>query len=408
MSRIIANNIRHNDATSDNITLDGSGNVSAPGNLTLTGSLTANGIAYPTAGPLSNRNLIINGAMQVAQRGTSVATSNNNNEGYQTVDRYYMNYGSGAGGAATVSQSTTVPDGQGFSNSLKIDVTTSHTPTTSQRTEIRYHVEAQDIRNSGWNYTDSESYITLSFWARSVKAGTYCLWLILNDSSPTQYYIHEYSLTANTWEKITVPIPGVSGAAIDNDNGKGFSIYWILNVGPDRDGGTAGSWFTTANVIATDNQVNFFDSTDNDFYLTGVQLEVGSVATPFEHRSFDDELRRCQRYYQTSFPYGDAIAANSNYREVHVGGQKGNNLRPVGYVPFNTKMRATPSVTVWNNHRDVTGSDNAMTWYNSSNDWQSATSFSANIDMAGFSFAPDSGGGSSYAFYFNWEASAEL
>ena len=93
-------------------------------------------------------------------------------------------------------------------------------------------------------------------------------------------------------------MPGVSGAAIDNDNGIGFSIHWMLSVGPDRDGGTAGSWYTTSGIVATDNQVNFFDSTDNEFFLTGVQLEVGSVATPFEHRSYGDELLRCQRYYQ--------------------------------------------------------------------------------------------------------------
>lgn len=298
MSTLRVNAIQNTSTTDGGISINNSGHV------------TVDGVAMPSAGPLSNRNLIINGAMQVAQRGTSVATSDGTNEGYQTVDRFSWNFANSAGGAATVSQSTTVPDGQGFSNSFKIDVTTAHTPTTTQHTYIRYYAEAQDIRNSGWNYTDSTSNITLSFWARSTKAGTYCLWFRLNDSSPEQYYSHEYSLTANTWEKITVTLPGVSGAAINNDNGIGFSIYWILNVGPDRDGATAGSWYTTTGVVATDNQVNFFDSTDNDFYLTGVQLEVGSVATPFEHRSYGDELARCQRYYWNVF-FGDDSSDNT-------------------------------------------------------------------------------------------------
>ena len=328
MSTLRVNTLQNTSTTDGGISINNSGHV------------TVDGVAMPSAGPLGNRNLVINGAMQVAQRGTSVATSDGTNEGYQTVDRFSWNFANSAGGAATVSQSTTVPDGQGFSNSFKIDVTTAHTPTTTQHTYIRYYAEAQDIRNSGWNYTDSTSNITLSFWARSTKAGTYCLWFRLNDSSPEQYYSHEYSLTANTWEKITVTLPGVSGAAINNDNGIGFSIYWILNVGPDRDGATAGSWYTTTGVVATDNQVNFFDSTDNDFYLTGVQLEVGSVATPFEHKSYGDELARCERYYQvfTNGVNDRALGTGCFYTTTTL----------VCAFPFRTTMRANPTIDATN------------------------------------------------------------
>ena len=382
-------------------------NVEAISHPTPGSNVTINGIAPAGTNQLGNRNLIINGAMQVWQRSTSVAgVADNTNEGYQSVDRYGFSFGSTHGGACTISKSTTVPSGEGFAQSYKVDVTTSATPTANQLTAIYTKIEAQDIANSGWDYTSTSSYITLSFWARSSKAGTYCVYIDSQDAATYEKYVKEYTLVADTWKRVEITVPGKSTLAYNNDNGEGMLVYWTLSAGSSRNGSTADTW-ETGNNVATSNQVNFFDSTSNDFYLTGVQLEVGSVATPFEHRNFNDELARCQRYYQTSFPYGDAIAANSNYREVHVGGRKGD-LNPVGYVPFISKMRATPSVTVWNNHRDITGSDNAMAWYNSSNSWSSATSFNANIDMSGFSFSPASGGGSSYAFYFNWEASAEL
>ena len=255
-----------------------------------------------SSGALSNRNLIINGAMQVAQRGTSAATANSSNEGYNTLDRWYILYSSSAGGAATMSQDTTVPN-KSFTNSLKLDVTTADTSVdVNHAISLQCRIEAQDIANSGWDYTNSNSNMSVSFWARSVKAGTYCVFFLTDDGTQKSL-VQEYTLEANTWKYVTLTFKGDSGISFNNDNGLGLYVGWTLVAGSNRyQSATAGTWIEKSSGngqarYATSNQVNFFDSTSNDFYLTGVQLEVGDIATDFEHRSFGDELARCQRYY---------------------------------------------------------------------------------------------------------------
>jgi len=255
-----------------------------------------------SSGALSNRNLIINGAMQVAQRGTSAATANSSNEGYNTLDRWYILYSSSAGGAATMSQDTTVPN-KSFTNSLKLDVTTADTSVdVNHAISLQCRIEAQDIANSGWDYTNSNSNMSVSFWARSVKAGTYCVFFLTDDGTQKSL-VQEYTLEANTWKYVTLTFKGDSGISFNNDNGLGLYVGWTLVAGSNRyQSATAGTWIEKSSGngqarYATSNQVNFFDSTSNDFYLTGVQLEVGDTATDFEHRSFGDELARCQRYY---------------------------------------------------------------------------------------------------------------
>ena len=285
MSTLRVNTLQNTSTTDGGISINNSGHV------------TVDSVAMPSAGPLSNRNLIINGAMQVWQRSTSVAgVADNTNEGYQSVDRYGFSFGSTHGGACTISKSTTVPSGEGFAQSYKVDVTTSATPTANQLTAIYTKIEAQDIANSGWDYTSTSSYITLSFWARSSKAGTYCVYIDSQDAATYEKYVKEYTLVADTWKRVEITVPGKSTLAYNNDNGEGMLVYWTLSAGSSRNGSTADTW-ETGNNVATSNQVNFFDSTSNDFYLTGVQLEVGSVATPIEHRSYGDELARCLRYY---------------------------------------------------------------------------------------------------------------
>ena len=249
-------------------------------------------------GALSNRNLIINGAMQVAQRGTSASVTNGTNEGYQTLDRWRFNFGNNAGGACTVSQDTDVPSGYGFSNSYKVDVTTADTSIASaQHVLFGQRIEAQDLRNSGWNYTSSSSYLTLSFWIKSNKTGVYCVSANLSDVGSNFKFVKEVTVnSASTWEYKTVKIFGNSSAVINNDNGLGMDLEWNLVSATDRDNATDNTWHTADASRCTSNQVNFFDSTSNNLWFTGVQLEVGDTATPFEHRSYGDELARCMRY----------------------------------------------------------------------------------------------------------------
>ena len=288
MSTIKVNKIENTNTADGGVAIDSSGHVQV------------DGLQMPTAGALSHRNLVVNGSMIVAQRDTSVTgVANNSDEGYQTLDRFALLFANSAGGVCTVSQDTDVPSNEGFSSSYKVDVTTADTSVAATHMiYVAHKVEAQNIRNSGWNYTSASSYVTLSFWVKSSKAGTYVFAARANDAGAV-YYPFEYTLVANTWTKVTHSFPGDSSLVIDNDNGNGFELRWYLVVGTDRDNATANQWNAnnTTNA-ATSNQVNFFDSTSNEFYLTGVQLEVGEKATPFEHRSFGDELARCNRYYE--------------------------------------------------------------------------------------------------------------
>ena len=283
MSTLKVDAIRHNSATSDAITTAADG--------TCTAKLTSIG-----GGGLSHRNIIINGAMNVAQRSSSVAVSDGSNEGYQSLDRYktYTNNS----GAYTVSQDTDVPTDYSFGrfrNSYKVDVTTADTSIgASDLIRVEQDIEAQDISNSGWDYTSSNGKLTLSFWVKSVKAGTYVVVVQTADGTAHSYAL-EYTLSANTWTHVTKTIPGNSNLTIDDDNGVGLRIHWILCSGSDNNL-TADTW-TSGLKYGTTNQANLFDSTSNNWYLTGVQLEVGDTATTFEHRSHGDELRRCQRYY---------------------------------------------------------------------------------------------------------------
>ena len=289
-----------------------------------------------------NRRMNINGSMQIAQRGTSAATANNSNEGYNTLDRWRILFSSSAGGGATMSQDTTVPN-TSFANSLKLDVTTADTSVdVNHAITLQYRFEAQDIANSGWDYTNSNSNMSVSFWARSVKAGTYCVFFFTDDGT-AKNLVQEYTLEANTWKYVTLRFKGDSGISFDDDNNLGLIVGWTLVAGANRyENVTAGTWITTSSGnaqgrYATSNQVNFFDSTSNDFYLTGVQLEVGDTATDFEHRTFGDELQRCQRYYFVNDP--DAVVTY-----MASGGYTSHQNTAIHVVNFPATMRAAPTV----------------------------------------------------------------
>ena len=248
------------------------------------------------------RNLIINGDMSISQRGTSQSgVANNANEGHDTpVDRFGLFFYGNEGGAATVSRDSDVPSDTTygkFNTSIKIDVTTADTSIGATGSHsLQQTIESSFIFHSGWDYTNSSSKITLQFWAKSVKAGDYHVMFRDHDASGERYYVSKYTLVANTWKHIEIVVPGNSDLVFNNDNGSGLEVIWNLVAGTDRDSATDGAWNTADTSRATSNQVNFFDSTSNVFYLTGVQVEVGDTATDFEHRTFEDELQRCQRY----------------------------------------------------------------------------------------------------------------
>ena len=245
----------------------------------------------------TSKNIIINGAYLIAQRGTS-STSN----GYQTVDRWNHNAG-GTGVTVTFSQQSTTssdtPYQNGFSKFFRIALSGAGTANAAAYAEVLTKLEAQDIANSGWNFKSSSSNITLSFWVRPSTNQTFYGFLRSYDGSS---YVYAFSFTAsgnNTWTKITKTIPGNSNLDFANDNGTGLQLMVTPFYGTDyTNNRTLDTWATldTANYFP-DMASTWLTAGASTFDLTGFQLETGSVATDFEHRSLGDELFLCKRYF---------------------------------------------------------------------------------------------------------------
>ena len=243
----------------------------------------------------ANKNLIINGAMQVAQRGTSDAGVTSG--GFRTVDR--LNNLLNLAGTWTFSQDTDVPLGQGFSYSNKRQCTTANASLSSGAYFVDYYsIEGQDLQQLAFGTSSAKS-LTLSFWVKTNKTGTYQI--TFTTVSATKSIGSSYTVNAaNTWEKKTLTIVGDTASGIVNANTVGLTIEMWYAAGTDFNSGTMPTaWEARVSADrAAALTVNLADSTSNYLSITGLQLELGSTATPFEHRSFGDELARCQRYFQ--------------------------------------------------------------------------------------------------------------
>jgi hypothetical protein len=281
------------------------------------------------SGALANRNLVINGAMQVSQRGTSEA-SVTSSQYADAPDRFKFEISSA--GTWTLSQSTDVPSGSGFSNSYKVDCTTADASLGStDYVQLSHYMEGQDLQRFKKGTSSAES-MTVSFWVKSAKTGTYILEFYDGDNSRSNSQSYTID-AANTWEHKKITVPGDTSGAFDNDANLSLGLFFILGVGSTLSSGTLNtSWNSRVLANVAVGQVNLADSTSNDWYLTGVQLEVGESATPFEHRSFGDELERCQRYYQVSHTADQGYVNASQH---------------VGFQAFYAReMRAVPTVTL--------------------------------------------------------------
>ena len=262
--------------------------VSTIGVTTITATtLTVNGNAYPSAGPLSNRNKIINGDMRIDQRnaGASVTLSSD----LFIVDRFYARTQSATD--STAQRSTTAPSG--FTNSLLITIGTGASPASSATNAIRQEIEGFNIADLGWG-TASAKTVTLSFWVRSSLTGTFGGALSNGDLNRAYPYTYTISV-ADTWEYKTVTIEGDTSGTWATDNSSGIRFWVDLGSGTDKQG-TAGAW-AASDYRAASGCTQLVATTGATLNITGVQLEAGSVATPFERRSYGDELARCQRYY---------------------------------------------------------------------------------------------------------------
>ena len=274
--------------------------VSSINDLTDTGGFSLSNGGVTATLPLVVGNIVINGAMNVAQRGTSSSSSGNTQ---QTVDRFYVDVG-GADEQPTQAQvdvaSGTTPYTLGFRKSYKI-TNGNQTGGAGGTDYIAYimKLEAQDIANSGWNYTDPNSFITLSFWIKSSVAQAFSGSLRSVDGSVYHYKYDTPSLSADTWTKVVKTIPGNANLTFDNNDAHGFTFSLQAFIGTTYTSSNSDTetWLPYSSTRFANNMTStWYTTNDATLELTGVQLEVGSQATAFEHRSYGDELALCERY----------------------------------------------------------------------------------------------------------------
>ena len=238
------------------------------------------------------RNLVINGDMYIAQRSTSVSSITGS--GFNTVDRMRTRCNIGTW---TQSQSTDVPSGQGFVKSLKMDCTTADaSPPAANTLSIQHIIEGQNLQYLKKGTSSAES-LTMSFWVKSSKTGTYIAELFDNDNQ--RQISKSYTIdSADTWEKKTITYEGDTSGAYGNDSGASLYIEFWLAAGSNYTSGTLSTtWTANTNANRVVGNVNLADNTSNDWYITGVQLEAGTSASEFEFLPVDVSFLRCQRYY---------------------------------------------------------------------------------------------------------------
>ena len=298
------------------------------------------------------KNLIINGDMSIFQRATSTTTVTSGE--YQTVDRFKL-YESTDGAYTAELENLSLADQAttGQRTALELNVTTADgTIGASQFAAIYHPIEAQFLQHILYG-TSAAKDLTLSFYVKSNKTGTYCVAIDKNDNTAYRLPIEYTISSADTWEKKVIhisPTAGstslitASGAAIDNDNGTGMLVTFALAWGSNYQG-TNNTW-VTGNAYSTSNQVNWMDSTDNNFFLTGVQLEVGSGASDFEHLPHDVQIKRCQRYFYNLSSLGPYVPDSSAaYLGAGFMYSSSYMLTPV-HLP--TAMRTEPTLTTSN------------------------------------------------------------
>jgi hypothetical protein len=281
------------------------------------------------------KNIIINGDMSLAQRGTSFSSISAGN-GTFPVDRFRNNMTTA--GTWTISQDTTVPSGQGFAKSVKYDCTTANASLSAGSFMIfQQLIEAQNLQYLKYGTANAEN-LTASFWVKSNKTGTYIVDIYADDG--TRQISKSYTIdSANTWEKKTLTFAGDTSGVINNDNGTGFQFSFWLAAGTDFTSGTLNtSWNSNTNANRAVGQVNLADSTANEWFITGVQLEAGTSASDFETLPVDVNLNRCYRYFQKL----SVVLMNFNATGL------------LGFV-FPVEMRANPSVS-----REYSGTANRM------------------------------------------------
>lgn len=370
--------------------------VGANGSVLMADSAQTNGIAWSEQS-LGYRNVVINGAMQVAQRATSVAGITAS--GYWTADRWNLDIGSL--GTWTQSVENDAPTGSGLRKSLKMTCTTADaSPAAGDFMLLQTLLEGQNVQQF-LKGTASAKGFTLTFWVKGTTTGTYVASLYDNDNARNVGKTYTID-TANTWEKKTLAFPADTTGAFDNDNAQSLRIWFGLGFGTNFTSGTLpATWasYSAANSFAGQT-VNLAGATSRSWQITGVQLEAGSVATPFEFEDIQTTFIRCYRYFQTSYIYG------STWPSYPTGGVqvRYNNSVDTGYIDgfsFIAPMRAAPTITLYNQVSGLVGiyrgSDAANVTGNTFPRIGTITSGLITLGTA-----------NQNSYWFHWVASAEL
>lgn len=311
-------------------------------NTVITDDMITDERVFFTSVPSLRKNAIINGAFDVWQRGTSFAAIAN--DAY-SADCWQYSKGGGTTAVHTISRSTDVPTlaqaGRLFNYSLLMDCTTADgSIAAGEFCVLQYPLE-------GYNWAPlAQREIVLSFWVKATKTGIYCC--SLQNTGNDRAYVAEYTVNAaDTWERKTVAIPASPSAGTwDYTNGRGVKVRFALAVGSTFHT-TAGAW-ATGHFMATANQVNACDDAANNFRLAGVKLELGTTATDYDYRTFQEELALCQRYYAKTFPYDTAPAQNTGIIASPLFDvARVNNQAIAASWEFPVEMRTTPTITTY-------------------------------------------------------------
>jgi hypothetical protein len=313
------------------LTLDGTNGIVSSGSITTqsaTGVIFSDSSSLPAASsPYVLKNRIINGDMRINQRNLGTVNPTSGDTLKYTIDRFWV-YNSNAASKFSVQQSSTAP--AGFVNSALITVTNAYTPTGGDEFEIGQYIEGLNISDLAWGTADAKT-VTLSFWVRSSVTGTFGGSLV--NSGYNRSYPFSYTISsANTWEQKSITITGDTSGTWLTTNGVGIRLQFSLGVGSTKTT-TANAW-TAGEYYNATGSVNLVATAGATFYITGVQLEIGTTATPFERRLYGTELALCERYYQILGTDNSALGFAS-YMDAGV----------TAYTTYtyHTVMRATPS-----------------------------------------------------------------
>jgi len=334
---------------------NGNSSVNFTQGINMSGIVTA--ISFvPTQGQLSHRNLIINGGMTIAQRGTSQSVTSATTYG---VDRFFASNPTGSQ-VQTASQETDAP--VGLYKSLKVTCTTANTNITSSvgdQAKIEYRIEGSDLAYVQLGTSNAQT-LSVSFYVKSNKTGNSAIGLI--NYSNNRSFVHQFNIaSADTWQRISFTVAGDTSGTWVKDTGIGMRMRWG-SFGTNHQTGTFDAWQAGQFMGTSNSPINFNSATSDYLQITGVQVELGPVATPFEHRSIGDELRRCQRYF--------FIISGNNGTRTGIPAYANSTSTVRAMVTFPTAMRQLPSLT---------GTTTAMV-FDSSDD---SSSFNCNTLSAG-------------------------